>query len=64
MVDLQMPARVALEPSLTVWMVSNKVGFTLFATEELAQRYVSSFPASVGGGLHISSEPVFGAAVA
>lgn len=60
MVDLQNSPRQPLETSLTVWMVSNKTSLTLFATEEQAQQFVSSFAASVGGGLHISSVPVFG----
>jgi hypothetical protein len=37
-----------------VWAAENKTSVALFSTEEGAQRYVSSFPASVGGGITIS----------
>jgi hypothetical protein len=45
---------------LVVWSVSSKAGFTLFKTLADAQRYVGQFPASIGGGLHISEIAVFG----
>lgn len=37
-----------------VWAVENKTSFVLFASEDLAKRYVSSFPASVGGGMAVA----------
>ena len=50
----------AVVPSETrrIWMVSSKTMSVPFATEEAAQRYVSNFPASVGGGMHISEMTV------
>ena len=41
-----------------VWSVSNKTSFVVFGTEEDAKKYVSSFPGSIGGGLHIEWHPV------
>jgi hypothetical protein len=62
--SLELKAKLAeVMPSndpLIVWSVSSKVGHTLFKTFENAQRYVSQFPASIGGGLHISENAVFG----
>jgi hypothetical protein len=45
---------------LIVWSVSSKAGCTLFKTLEDAQHYVSQFPASIGGSLHIRDTAVFG----
>jgi hypothetical protein len=47
-----------------VWSVANKTTFALFGTEESANAYVSSSPASVGGGMVIAKLPVFGVASA
>lgn len=60
MINLQCTGSHALDASLMVWMVSNKTSCMLFATEEMARKYVSGFAPSVGGGMHISSAPVFG----
>lgn len=37
-----------------VWAVEGKTSFVLFESEELAQKYVASFSASIGGGLGIA----------
>jgi hypothetical protein len=44
----------------SVWCVENRTSRLLFASKELALAYLSSFPASVGGGLAISEIPVTG----
>ena len=62
---LSAPAAAKQKPAvLEVWAVENKTTFCLLTTEEEAQKYLSSFPASVGGGMHIARLPVFGAAPA
>ena len=35
----------------TVWCVESRTSRVLFASKELAQAYLSSFPTSIGGGL-------------
>lgn len=44
-----------------VWIVSNKTSSTVFATEEFAQKFISSFSGSVAGGFSVSRVDVIGA---
>ncbi len=43
-----------------VWAVESKTISALFATEDLAQKYVSSLPASVSGGMSMARLAVIG----
>lgn len=42
----------------SVWEVYNKTSSFLFESEELAQKYIGQFGASVGGGMSIVERPV------
>jgi hypothetical protein len=48
-----------LESVNEVWCAQSKGGFTLFNSKDSADLYVSQFPASIGGGLHVTKLPVF-----
>lgn len=48
------------EKRRTVWEVSSKTSSILFASRELAGAYLSSFPASIGGGMSVSERNING----
>lgn len=50
-----------LAPTQEVWLVSNKTSAVFFATEELAQQYVSAFAPTVSGGMSIQRASIIGA---
>ena len=56
------PEAAARSPTY-VWAVENKTSFAIFGTEEAARVYVSSFPASVGGGMTIAKLAVLDASL-
>lgn len=43
-----------------VWIVSNKTSLYIFSTKQVADAFVASFPASVGGGFGVYAVPVRG----
>lgn len=45
-----------------VWFVENKTLVAIFDTKEAADAYVSQFPASIGGGMHVAEIQVLGLA--
>lgn len=55
-------APLSATAATSVWEVSTRTFAALFESEELAQKYIGQFGASVGGGMSISERPIHRAA--